>query len=158
MSKEVRISNTVREVTLIISWVCAVAFTIILFAAEATVPDALFTGITTGCFLHGLVHMELVFSKLNKFMSRLGLLLILIFGLVIVAPPYAIVFVIGCYSGAIFMVIDTILFILKKPLIYRFELKGYIGNILYKMTKTMNQGMMTVEDYEMRQAEMLSLL
>lgn len=77
----------------------------------------------------------------------------------------------GLFAGWIFLIIDTILFIMKKPLIYRWEDKRVLAKAetqtgafiaapsaadkLNELNKMLNSGAITQEEFDEKKAELL---
>ena len=114
--KKYDLTNGVRTVTLFLGWIIALLlFIYSLGSGQKGAANILFAPLFGGGFIHGLFHAEFVFKNAFK---NLGLFIgFFLSGLI---------FTIAAYSGFIFIIIDTILFILKKPLIYPFEDKHFL--------------------------------
>lgn len=110
------LTNGVRTVTLFIGWLLsAVLFIYALTTGEQGAANILFAPLFGGGFIHGIFHAEFLYKKAFK-----GL------GLIVGFFVSVFIFMLAAYSGFIFLIIDTILFIKKKPLIYSFEDKHFL--------------------------------
>lgn len=114
--KKYNLTNGVRTVTLFLGWIiAAVLFIYSLGSGHKGFANIFFAPLFGGGFIHGLFHAEFVFKNAFKKL-----------GLVIGFFLSGLIFTIAAYSGFIFIIIDTVLFILKKPLIYPFEDKHFL--------------------------------
>lgn len=114
--KKYNLTNGVRTVTLFLGWMIALLlFIYSLGSGQKGFANIFFAPIFGGGFIHGLFHAEFVFKNAFK---KLGIFI----GFFI----SGVIFTIAAYSGFIFIIIDTVLFIKKKPLIYPFEDKHFL--------------------------------
>lgn len=114
--KKYNLTNVVRTVTLFLGWMIALLlFIYSLGSGQKGFSNIIFAPIFSGGFIHGLFHAEFVFKNVFK---KLGLII----GFFV----SGVIFTIAAYSGFIFIIIDTVLFIKKKPLIYPFEDKHFL--------------------------------
>lgn len=114
--KSYKLTNGVRTVTMFIGWVlCVILFIYSLTSGQKGFSNIIFAPIFGGGFIHGICHAEFLFKKAFKK-----------FGLIIGFFLSVLIFMISAYSGFIFLIIDTILFLLKAPLIYPFEDKNFL--------------------------------
>lgn len=94
-----------------------IEFITVLFAA-------LLGGEFIGTWLHGLVHG---LSTLKKLAKRFFKAMIFgIPGIVVGVAVLGFTLAVFCYAGCVFAIVDIILLILKKPLVYTFEHKRFI--------------------------------
>lgn len=132
--------------------------------------SAVMIGIMFGGIFPGLVHLGFLFKKIKLDTAILLILLIGIFILMV----YAVILAIVMYTGWIFLIIDTILFIMKKPLIYRWEDKRVLAKAetrtgayitapsaadqLNELNRMLNSGLITQEEFDAKRAEIMSRL
>ena len=93
-----------------------IEFITVLFAA-------LLGGEFIGTWLHGLVHGLNTLKKLAKKFFKA-----MIFGVPGIVVGVAVIgftLAVFCYAGCVFAIVDIILLILKKPLVYPFEYKRF---------------------------------
>lgn len=115
--KRYNLTNGVRTVTMFIGWILsALLFIYALKSGEKGFANVVFAPVFGGGFIHGLFHAEFLFKKAFKNL-----------GLIIGFFASGVVFLVSAYSGFIFLIVDTVLFILKKPLIYPFEDKNFLA-------------------------------
>lgn len=110
------ITNGVRTATMFIGWVLTVVlFIYSLTSGQKGFANIVFAPIFGAGFIHGAFHAEFLYKKaFNKL------------GLIIGFFASVFIFMIAAYAGFIFLIVDTVLFILKKPLIYPFEDKNFL--------------------------------
>lgn len=135
---------------------------------------AVIIGVVIGGFLPGLAHLGYLFKKIKL---DTALLLILVFGIFVLCV-YIFILALIMYTGWIFFIIDTILFILKKPLIYRMEDKRVLAKameqaVLYQdavpsqtasstadqlteLNQLLSSGLITQEEFDAKKAEILA--
>ena len=135
--------------------------------------SAVIMGVVVGGFLPGLAHLGFLFKKIKL---DTALLLIILLG-IFVLFVYLFILVLIMYTGWIFFIIDTILFILKKPLIYRWEDKRVLAKaleqaVLYQdavpsknasstadqlteLNQMLSNGLITQEEFDAKKAEIL---
>ena len=114
--RKYKLTNGVRTVTMFIGWILTVAlFIYVLKSGEQGLQNILFAPIFGGGFIHGIFHAEFLFKKAFK---KLGVII----GFFV----SGVIFIISAYAGFIFLIVDTVLFIIKKPLIYPFEDKYFL--------------------------------
>lgn len=136
--------------------------------------SAVLMGVVIGGFLPGVAHLGFLFRKIKL---DTALLLIIVFG-ILVLFVYLFILVIIMYTGWIFFIIDTILFILKKPLIYRWEDKRVLAKALEQaglyqdavpsqtasstadqlteLNQMLSSGLITQEEFDAKKAEILA--
>lgn len=113
--KKYKLTNGVRTVTLFIGWILsAVLFVYAITSGEKGFSNIVFAPLFGGGFIHGIFHAEFLFKKAFKKL-----------GLVIGLAAFGLIFTVSAYTGFIFLIIDTVLFIRKAPLIYPFEDKKF---------------------------------
>lgn len=128
---------------------------------------ALLIGIIFGGIFPGIAHLGFLFKKIKLDTAILLILLIGVFILMI----YAIILAVIMYTGWIFLIIDTILFIMKKPLIYKLEDKRVLAKAetqpgayqvspsttdkLNELEGMLNSGTITQEEFSKKKAELL---
>ena len=114
--RKYKLTNGVRTVTMFIGWILTVAlFIYVLKSGEQGLQNILFAPIFGGGFIHGIFHAEFMFKKAFK---KLGIII----GFFV----SGVIFIISAYAGFIFLIVDTVLFIIKKPLIYPFGDKYFL--------------------------------
>ncbi len=128
----------------------------------------IFFGALIGGIFPGAVHLSFLFKKV-----KLGLF---IFNIIVYLLIVALIF----YGGWIFLVIDTVLFIIRKPLIYIWEDKLVLtkadqdewarssiarfqttstastADKLNELTQMLNSGLITQEEFDAKKAEIMS--
>lgn len=130
--------------------------------------SAVIIGIMLGGIFPGLAHLGFLFKKIKLDTAILLIILIGVFILMV----YAIILAIVMYTGWIFLIIDTILFIMKKPLIYRWEDKRVLAKAemqarayitapsttdqLNELNQMLNSGLITQEEFDAKKAEIMS--
>lgn len=138
VQKIYRFNNTLRKITMILSWVLAVVMFLAMrrHFAELYAEDPLYNlyndwrfdlllahfSIMVTSVIHGFLHGSCIFRTVWCWLlERIGVLLILF--LIIAYFVEGVIFSFFCSFGYIFTIIDTIRFLTKKPLIYRWEHK-----------------------------------
>lgn len=132
--------------------------------------SAVMIGVMLGGIFPGIAHLGFLFKKIKLDTAILLILLIGVFILMV----YAIILAIIMYTGWIFLIIDTILFIMKKPLIYRWEDKRILAKAetqtgayitapstadqLNELNEMLNNGLITQEEFDAKKAEIMSRL
>lgn len=131
-------------------------------------------GVVVGGILPGLAHLGFLFKKIKL---DTALLLVIVFGFFVLFV-YVIIFGLIMYTGWIFFIIDTILLILKKPLIYRWEDKRVLAKALEQaglyqdavpsqtasstagqlteLNQMLSSGLITQEEFDAKKAEILA--
>lgn len=110
------LTNGVRTVTMFIGWILSVIiFIYAVTHGEKGFSNIVFAPVFGGGFIHGVVHAEFLFKKAFK-----------VLGIIIGFFASCLIFLVSAYAGFIFLIVDTMLFILKKPLIYPFEDKNFL--------------------------------
>lgn len=130
-------------------------------------------GVVVGGILPGVAHLGFLFRKIKL---NTALLLTILLG-IFVLFVYLFILVIIMYTGWIFFIIDTILLIMKKPLIYRWEDKRVLTKaleqaVLYQdaapsqtapstadqlteLNQMLSSGLITQEEFDAKKAEIL---
>lgn len=126
-------------------------------------------GFMLGAAIHGIVHSEFLLKNIMKALKKYSII-----GLFIGLGLCCMLICLFSYIGGIFLVVDTVLFILKKPLIYPFENKSflkskavqeelyqqnldnsYVAGSIQKLNEMMKQGLITEEEFNSKKAELL---
>lgn len=120
--KSYRLTNTIRKVLMFLGWIISGGFFLcgtfsMIVYQDFSFGEVLFLTYVTGGLILGLVHCEFLFKSLFKSIWILFLVGIFFLGFIL---TYAI------FAGGAYLIIDTILFIRKKPLIYSFENKYFL--------------------------------
>lgn len=163
--KAYNFTSKVRTVTMFIGLAAGLIMFILSFNVMFNGKDNFFTvfggSLMFGGFLHGVVHMEFALKKLWR---SLGIIAII---------PCLFVIMIGAYIGFILMIVDLILFIMKKPRIYPFEHKYFlyseeaqvelilnenITDELEQLKELLNKGLISEEDYNKKKDDILNRL
>lgn len=122
--------NRGNKGALFVGWaiggICAAIF-IVMAIAGAINPNssgnildvfqAIMGGVLFGGFIPGFAHLGFLFKKIKP---DTAILLIILIGAFILMV-YGIILMLIMFTGWIFLIVDTILFIMKKPLIYKLE-------------------------------------
>lgn len=123
--KAYTMTNTVRKAAMFIGWVSVALFAILYFITEilksgASAEDGAMILLVSflGMMLLGLVHGEFWFKKAIGVFNSFGMTIVF-FEIPLILC--GLVFLVFGYGSGIFLIIDTILFIKKKPLVYKFE-------------------------------------
>ncbi len=172
--KAYKTTNAVRIVTMFLSLIAIVLF-FIYNHGDFGMVDMIVGSLTLGCALHGLIHFEFIFKRFWSGIIAIGIFLLLAFCLL---------FTLACCAGWIFTFVDLVLFILKKPLIYPFEIKYFINSSesqaelqaaaynemsrpvdnlsaserISELNKMQEEGLITEDEYSRKKAEILSQL
>lgn len=174
--KSYKITNIVRKGTVFISWVLFVLMMFNVVPKEESFIICIPFSLVFGGFIHGIVHGEFIYKKVLRKMSFGGLIGIGIGFLVdlVIGEMFGVI-------GSIYLIIDTIRFIKRKPLVYSFEHKYFLEtqkaqeemtanayNELLNVTHSndavikiqqlkemMEQGTITEEEYNQKKAELL---
>lgn len=121
-------------------------FITVLFAA-------LLGGEFIGCWIHGLVHGLSTLKKLAKKFFKA-----MIFGVPGIVVGVAVIgftLAVFCYAGCVFVIVDIILLVLKKPLVYPFEHKKFLETDEAQME--MLADMMSASDSDAAMADIENL-
>lgn len=173
--KAYKLTNIIRKIAMFIGWIAFIGWFIAGFLSMIINHDITFGELLFLCYLYpgflsGLVHCEFgVKGAFQKFS---------IFG--IFALPF--IFIFAIFAGGVYLIVDTFLFIMKKPLIYSFEIKHFIGtqeaqaemvvnalsgtrnvatgsdaakNDLQNLKAMLDQGLITEEEFNNKKKELL---
>ena len=113
--KNYKFTNMLRKIAMFAGWGIAVLlFIYTTITQQGTFLENLVGSIMTGGILLGIIHCEFLMKKLSRAMGVLGIFINL--------------FIVGFtfFFGWIFLIIDTVLFIMKKPLVYPMEHKNFL--------------------------------
>ena len=164
--KAYKTTNNIRKVALFVSAALGVLYIILMAMTLKTDFGGVLVVFCAGlAFVQGNIHCEFVYKGCFKKLFIFGFF------------PAGIVFMFASLLGWIFWIIDLILFILKKPLIYPFENKYFmtdealreIGeqrakmytetpmamNNLQHLKELLDQGAITEEEYNQKKEELL---
>lgn len=175
--KAYKVTNTVRKAALFIGWAIFVLAFILSIKNSEGIKSTLMAAFVSAGIFPGMIHGEFAYKKaittLKNYLGPLGFFI----GLGIACFLFTIFYV----FGFIFPIIDTILFILKKPLIYPFENRCFLETRkaqeeiaaeaynellraansddamtkLQKLKDMMEQGIITEEEFIRKKAELL---
>lgn len=122
--KAYKFTNNIRKITMFVGWI----LTIIVIIFSNTLGDdgislslydiilSLYLGMLVGSAFLFFIHLEFLFKKIINIFGIIGIL-----GCCLLVSFFFAV-------GPIFLIIDTILFCLKKPLVYPFENKCFLNS------------------------------
>lgn len=119
--KAYKTTNIVRTVTMFIGWAASILITILLSNEDTGFVSKIIGGFMLGAAIHGIVHSEFLLKSIMKALKKYSII-----GLFIGLGLCCMLICLFSYIGGIFLVVDTVLFILKKPLIYPFENKCFL--------------------------------
>lgn len=176
-------TNKIRRVSMFIAVILSVIFLIIdCFDKNKKFGfiDSIMFSLLSGCCIHGLIHAEMLLKPLiKKFLKSL---------LKIYFPPIMLIsaIMLGCgvtfamFIGAPCMIIDLILYLKKKPLVYSFEIGSFLKlkavqeemqamamqemrysqedehTKIVKLKQMLDDGLITEDEYNQKKAELLS--
>lgn len=169
--------NKGNKGALFVAWGIAAVLFVVLFIKGITIGDplggvgaGLGIGILIGGLFPGIAHLGFLFKKIGFHGAILLWIVLGIFILMI----YAILLMVIWYAGAIFFIIDTILFLMKKPLIYRWEDKRVLAKAeteagaympspsaadqLNELNQMLTDGLITQEEFDAKKVEIMSRL
>ncbi len=116
--------NKANRMGLFVAWGITAAMIVVFFIVGITQADPLGgigvgfgIGVMIGGLIPGFAHLGFLFKKIKL---TNAILLIILIGVFIVML-YAIIFTIVWLGGMLCLLVDSVLFILKKPLIYPWE-------------------------------------
>lgn len=134
VQQALKTTSTVRKISMFIGWVLTGGILIFGFVTDimdigikafANIPPLLLVSLIFGGFIHGIVHM------MKGVLKRTGnsFKLIPVPPVCFFIPLFVFFFgLVGCYfGGGIFLILDTIKFLRKKPLIYKSDYKRFLG-------------------------------
>ncbi|MBR4084247.1 MAG: SHOCT domain-containing protein [Lachnospiraceae bacterium] len=117
-----RITNTTRKIVMFIGWIIVLLVLISLFAvkvlktADINMLSVAFLALIFFFVIHALfIHLEFVYKTIYSKLWWIGIIILIPF-----------VWTVAGLFSWVFLLVDTILFLLKKPLIYPFENKYFI--------------------------------
>lgn len=174
--KAYKVTNVVRKGAMFIGWVVFVLLYIFLIVDNNEnngITDWLFGPLLGAGMLSGIIHGEFLYKKVFRTFTVILFLIALS-----ISAFFAMIF---GYIGFIFLIVHTILFFKKKPLVYSFEHKYFLEtqkaqeemtanayNELLNVTHSndavikiqqlkemMEQGTITEEEYNQKKAELL---
>lgn len=160
-------TNKVRKAVMFIGWGVFLLNLIISFFNGY--KSAFISSLVVAGIIPGLIHGEFAYKKAVRKLSIIGLLVAMFFGMIL------------AYFGFVCLIADTIIFIMKKPLVYPFENKCFLEtrkaqeeiaaatyNVflraassddamtkLQKLKEMMEQGVITEEEFNLKKAELL---
>ncbi len=159
---------------LFVAWAIMAGLAIGLFIVGITQADplggigvGLGIGWVFGGLFPGLAHLGFIFKKIKL---NTAILLWIVLGIFILMM-YAIILMVVWYGGMVCLIVDTILFILKRPLIYRWEDKRVLAKAaetapaqytpsaadqLNELNQMLNSGLITQEEFDAKKAEIMS--
>lgn len=110
--KSYNVTNKVRVVSMFIG----IAITLICIIRHFVTGDneSILFCFMLGGIIHYFIHSEFLLKKLMNSLGIIGIL------------AFLIISVFGMYTGWIFMIVDFILFLMKKPCIYPFENESFL--------------------------------
>lgn len=176
-------TNKIRKGSMFIA-VALSAVLLIIFSVKhkefKNFMDVLSSAFFVGCLIHGFIHAEMLLKPLiKKFLKSL---------LKIYFPPIVIIsavmlsfgFLVAMLIGAPCMIIDLIMYLKKKPLVYSFELGSFmklkavqeeiqamamqdmrysqedVQTKITKLKQMFDDGLITENEYSQKKAELLS--
>lgn len=167
--------NRVNKSVLFVGWGITAIFFVIFFIKGISTGEPL-EGISVGMalgaiiagLLSGIAHLGFIFKKIGFGNTILLWIALGIFILML----YAFILMVIWYAGIVCFVVDTILFIMKKPLIYRWEDKRILAKAetqagafmtapsaadqLQELNRMLNSGVITQEEFNAKKAEIIS--
>ncbi len=174
--KAYKVSNILRKVTMFLSIIIAVVC-MFGFSKSDGIFNSIFAGLALGGVIHGIVHYEFILKAIMRKTIQVGVIGLL-FGLFIC---YLLICLTVPFLGFIFVVVDIVLLILKKPLVYPFENKFFLNSkavkeemayivwndlqksndgdnamdMLQKLKEMAEQGVITDEEFNIKKADLL---
>lgn len=174
--KAYKVTNVVRKGAMFIGWVVFVLLYIFLIVDHNEnngITDWLFGPLLGAGMLSGIIHGEFLYKKVFRTFTVILFLIALS-----ISAFFAMIF---GYIGFIFLIVDTILFFKKKPLIYKYEHHNFLDSKkaqaemesaaynevlntfnsddamikLQQLKEMMEQGTITEEEYNQKKAELL---
>lgn len=176
--KAYKVTNIVRKAAMFIGWGLFVILYIVVFTGNYhKLVDFLFAPMWGAGFIAGMVHGEFIYKKIVKTLDKALPLVGLIMGVFISLFLLAVF----SYIGFIFLIADTVLFFMKKPLVYPFEHKCFLDSRkaqeeietavynemirtansenamdkLQKLKVMMEQGIITEDEFNRKKTELL---
>lgn len=178
--KSYNLTNKIRKIAMFIGFVItALALVDINVNHGISFINLFVAPVFAGGLIPGIVHGGYYYKKV--FLGMLKFPIIFYIGIVFGVVVAGLILVAFAYGGFIFLIIDTIRFIQKKPLIYSFEHKHFLesnkaqeemqaaaynnyldavnsDNVMNKMQdlkQMLDQGVITSEEFEIKKAELL---
>lgn len=161
-------------IAIALSAVCLIIFSV-KHKEFKNLMDILSSALFVGCLIHGFIHAEMLLKPLiKKFLKSL---------LKIYFPPIVIIsavmlsfgFLIAMLIGAPCMIIDLIMYLKKKPLVYSFEIGSFmklkavqdeiqemkysqedVQTKITKLKQMFDDGLITENEYSQKKTELLS--
>ena len=115
--KSYKVTNVVRIVVLLLGWAVFVLAVVLSIKRGDGFKTTMITAFVAAGFVPGIVHGEFAYKKTIRILTELFGIIGFIIGLML----SAIWFTIFYFTGFIMFIVDTVLLILRKPLIYPFE-------------------------------------
>lgn len=117
--KAYKLTNNIRKILMFIGWIAFAGWFIFGFSSMIINHDITFGELLFMCYFYsgfvpGLVHCEYAFKGVFRKFSIFGIFFL----------PW--VFIFAVFAGGAYLIADTILFIMKKPLVYPFEHKHFL--------------------------------
>ncbi len=175
-------TNKIRRVSMFIAIILSVIFLIIdgISSKNKNFMNILTSSLLGGCCFHGLIHAEMLLKSLiKKFLKSL---------LKIYFPPIMLISAVmlclgltfAMFIGAPCMIIDLILYLKKKPLVYSFEIGSFLKlkavqeemqvmamqemrytqedaqTKIIKLKHMLDDGLITEDEYNQKKTELLS--
>lgn len=124
VQKIYRFNNSLRKLTMILSWVLAIIIFLALRkrSTEASIFNTFHISLMLASVVHGFMHGTFIFRSVWKWLCDKLYGLSILF-LLIAYFVEGVVFSFFCAYGFVFVIIDTIRSLIKKPLVYRWEHK-----------------------------------
>ena len=120
--KAYKTTNILRTVTMFIGWAASILIAILFRNEDTSFVSKIIGGFMLGAAIHGIVHSEFLLKGVMNALKKFSII-----GLFIGLGICCMLICLLCYAGGIFLIVDTVLFILKKPLIYPFENKCFLN-------------------------------
>lgn len=170
--KSYKVTSIVRKTAMFIGWGLFVILYIVVFTGDYHKPvDFLFAPLLGAGFISGMIHGEFLYKKVVK---KLGFVIGIFISLFLI-------WVFSCI-GFIFLIADTVLFFMKKSLIYPFENRCFLEtrkaqeeiavehyaefiqaannndamNKIHKLKELLEQGAITEEEFNQKKSELLN--
>lgn len=144
--------------------------------ASPKLTDFLFTPIVVAGIISGIIHGEFIYKKTVRTLKKFSLI-----GLAIGMFVFVFLLEVFVITGSIFLIADTVLFFMKKPLVYPFEHKCFLESRkaqqeietafynkmmhtansenamdkLQKLKVMMEQGIITEDEFNRKKTELL---
>ncbi len=176
--KAYKVTNIVRKAAMFIGWgLIVILWIIAIFLVDSPgLTDFLSVPICLAGCISGIIHGELVYKKTVRTLKKFSLI-----GLAIGMFVFLFLLEIFVITGSIFLIADTVLFFMKKPLVYPFEHKYFLEsrkaqeeietaiynemmrtangenamNKIQKLKEMMEQGIITEDEFNRKKTELL---